>query len=45
VKLPPASQVGIVVKDLVGAAIFFASSDSDLIIGQTLVVDGGEIKH
>ena len=32
-------------EDLVGAAIFFASSDSDFITGQTLVVDGGEVKH
>lgn len=31
--------------DLVGAAIFFASTDSDFITGQTLVVDGGEVKH
>ncbi len=27
--------------DLVGAAIFFTSSDSDFITGQTLVIDGG----
>jgi len=32
-------------EDLVGAAIFFASTDSDFITGQTLVVDGGEVKH
>jgi 3-oxoacyl-[acyl-carrier protein] reductase len=32
-------------EDLVGAAIFFASSDSDFITGQTLVVDGGAVKH
>lgn len=32
-------------EDLVGAAIFFASPDSDFITGQTLVVDGGEVKH
>jgi 3-oxoacyl-[acyl-carrier protein] reductase len=32
-------------EDLVGAAIFFASSDSDLVTGQTLLVDGGDIKH
>jgi 3-oxoacyl-[acyl-carrier protein] reductase len=32
-------------EDLVGAAIFLASSDSDFISGQTLVVDGGDIKH
>lgn len=28
-------------EDLVGAVVFFASSDSDFITGQTLVVDGG----
>ncbi|MCL4552342.1 MAG: 3-oxoacyl-ACP reductase FabG [Candidatus Marsarchaeota archaeon] len=27
--------------DLVGAAVFFASQDSDMITGQTLLVDGG----
>jgi len=32
-------------EDLVGAAIFFASPDSDFITGQTLVVDGGDVKH
>jgi 3-oxoacyl-[acyl-carrier protein] reductase len=32
-------------EDLVGAAIFFASSDSDFITGQTLYVEGGEVKH
>ena len=32
-------------EDLVGAVIFFASAESDFITGQTLVVDGGEIKH
>jgi len=32
-------------QDLVGAAIFFASPDSDFITGQTLVVDGGDVKH
>lgn len=31
--------------DLVGAAIFLASSDSDFITGQTIVVDGGRIMH
>ena len=29
--------------DLVGTAIYLASSDSDLMTGQTLVVDGGEV--
>ena len=29
--------------DLVGTAIFLASSDSDLMTGQTLIVDGGEV--
>jgi 3-oxoacyl-[acyl-carrier protein] reductase len=32
-------------EDLVGAGIFFASSESDFITGQTLVVDGGDVKH
>ena len=31
--------------DLVGTAIFLASSDSDFITGQTIVVDGGHIMH
>jgi 3-oxoacyl-[acyl-carrier protein] reductase len=32
-------------EDLVGAAIFLASLDSDFITGQTIVVDGGEAVH
>ncbi len=32
-------------EDLVGAAIFLASPDSDFITGQTIVVDGGGIMH
>lgn len=32
-------------EDLVGAAAFFASADSDFITGQTLVVDGGGTMH
>jgi 3-oxoacyl-[acyl-carrier protein] reductase len=32
-------------EDLVGTAIFLASSDSDFITGQTIVVDGGDIMH
>ena len=32
-------------EDLVGTAIFLASSDSDFITGQTIVVDGGEVMH
>jgi 3-oxoacyl-[acyl-carrier protein] reductase len=32
-------------EDLVGAVVFFASSDSDFITGQTLVVDGGSCMH
>jgi len=32
-------------EDLVGAVLFFASSDSDFITGQTLVVDGGYVRH
>jgi 3-oxoacyl-[acyl-carrier protein] reductase len=31
--------------DLVGAVVFFASSDSDFVTGQTLVVDGGATMH
>jgi 3-oxoacyl-[acyl-carrier protein] reductase len=31
--------------DLTGALVFFASSDSDFITGQTLVVDGGNYFH
>jgi 3-oxoacyl-[acyl-carrier protein] reductase len=31
--------------DLVGAVLFFASTDSDFITGQTLVVDGGSTMH
>ena len=32
-------------EDLLGAVVFFASSDSDFITGQTLVVDGGSAMH
>jgi 3-oxoacyl-[acyl-carrier protein] reductase len=32
-------------EDLVGTAIFLASSDSDFITGQAIVVDGGEVMH
>ena len=32
-------------EDLVGTAIFLASSDSDFITGQTILVDGGIIMH
>jgi len=31
--------------DLTGAVLFFASTDSDFITGQTLVVDGGNCMH
>ncbi len=31
--------------DLVGALLFLASSDSDFVTGQTLVVDGGVVTH
>lgn len=32
-------------EDLVGTAIFLASSDSDFITGQTIIVDGGDVMH
>jgi len=32
-------------EDVVGAVAFFASSESDFITGQTLIVDGGRITH
>jgi len=32
-------------EDLVGAAVFLASSDSDFMTGQSLVVDGGVVLH
>jgi 3-oxoacyl-[acyl-carrier protein] reductase len=32
-------------KDLLGTVIFLASSDSDFITGQTIVVDGGAVMH
>jgi 3-oxoacyl-[acyl-carrier protein] reductase len=31
--------------DLVGTAIFLASSDSDFVTGQTILVDGGSVMH
>ncbi len=32
-------------RDLVGAVLFLASSDSDFMTGQTMVVDGGSVMH
>ena len=32
-------------EDIVGTCIFFSSPDSDFVTGQTLVVDGGQVKH
>ena len=32
-------------QDVVGAAVFFCSAESDFITGQTLVVDGGAQMH
>ena len=32
-------------EDMLGAVVFFSSSDSDFITGQTLVVDGGSCMH
>ncbi len=31
--------------DLIGTLIYLASSDSDFVTGQTIVVDGGSIFH
>ena len=31
--------------DLVGAAVYFASDDSDFVTGQSLVIDGGMTMH
>lgn len=32
-------------QELIGAVVFLASSDSDFITGQTIVIDGGEVMH
>ena len=32
-------------EDIVGAAVFLASNDSDFITGQTIIVDGGSVMH
>ena len=32
-------------QDLVGALLFLTSDESDFVIGQTLVVDGGRYMH
>lgn len=32
-------------EDVVGTVVFLASSDSDFITGQTIVVDGGDVMH
>ena len=32
-------------EDLIGALLFFSSSDSDFVTGQTLVIDGGSAMH
>jgi NAD(P)-dependent dehydrogenase (short-subunit alcohol dehydrogenase family) len=37
----PLKRVGDPEKDIGPVAVFFASSDSDFVTGQTLMVDGG----
>ncbi|MGA7184417.1 MAG: SDR family oxidoreductase, partial [Pseudolabrys sp.] len=32
-------------EDLLGALLFLASSDSDFVTGQSLVVDGGSVNN
>ncbi len=32
-------------EDLAGAVVFLASDDADMMTGQTMVVDGGQVKH
>jgi len=32
-------------EDLLGTLVFLASSDSDFMTGQTIVVDGGSVFH
>ena len=32
-------------EDLLGALVFLASSDSDFVTGQSLVVDGGSVNN
>ena len=32
-------------EDIIGSVLFLASSQSDFLTGQTLVVDGGEVMH
>ena len=39
------SSVMPIPEDLLGALIFFASSDSDFVTGQSLVVDGGSVNN
>ena len=40
----PLRRLG-VAEDIVGAALFFSSDDSDFITGQTMLVDGGRVMH
>ena len=42
---PFASSATAVPDDLVGTLVFLASTDSDFITGQTIVVDGGSVMH
>ena len=39
------SSVTRIPEDLLGALVFLASSDSDFVTGQSLVVDGGSVNN
>jgi len=42
--LTPLGRIG-TPEDLLGALIFLASSESDFVTGQVVLVDGGRVKH